>query len=167
MLVRVLDRRLNVFLSEFKVYSLMLVPVCSRNQYREFRWHFLCYLILLKCIFTWKPSYSFPIRASWFLDRGGSRHLGPGPVLLDAACHTGITNRMLRRWCFYYQLSSYSDAAMHGVEVTPLSGPGTETEKCAAMWQEVEKVERRIVEMVEAWRRRAWGGSQREHNPSR
>ena len=73
MLVRVLDRRLNVFLSEFKVYSLMLVPVSSRNQYREFRWHFLCYLILLKCIFTWKPSYSFPIRASWFLDCGGSR----------------------------------------------------------------------------------------------
>ena len=71
MLVRV-GPTSKVFLSEFKVSSLMLVPVCSRNQYREFRWHFLCYLILLKCIFTWKPSYSFPIRASWFLDRGGS-----------------------------------------------------------------------------------------------
>ena len=157
----------KVFLSEFKVYSLMLVPVCSRNQYREFRWHFLCYLILLKCIFTWKPSYSFPIRASWFLDRGGSWTWPPGQ---GAACHRNHKYNA-EIWNGDAFIISYHPTAMlrctGWVEVTPLSGPGTETEKCAAMWQEVEKVERRIVEMVEAWRRRAWGGSQREHNPSR
>ena len=165
MLVRVLDWRLNVFLSEFKVYSLMLVLVCSRNQYREFRWHFLCYLILLKCIFTWKASYSFPIRASWFLDCGGSR-----AWTWPAGCRVSQESQ-IECWGGDAFIISYHPTAMPrctgGAEVTPLSGPGTETEKCAAMWQEVEKVERRIVEMVEAWRRRAWGGSQREHNPSR
>ena len=112
MLVRV-GPTSKVFLSEFKVYSLMLVPVCSRNQYREFRWHFLCYLILLKCIFTWKPSYSFPIRASWFLDRGGSR------TWTRPGCRVSQESQIqcwdLRRWCLYYQLSSHSDAAMHGM----------------------------------------------------
>ena len=86
---------------------------------------------------------------------------------------TGTTDRMLSCWEGDAFIISYHPTAMlrctGGAEVTPLSGPGTETEKCAAMWQEVEKVERRIVEMVEVWRgrRRAWGGSQREHNPSR
>ena len=112
MLVRV-GPTSKVFLSEFKVYSLMLVPVCSRNQYREFRWHFLCYLILLKCIFTWKPSYSFPIRASWFLDRGGSRTWTRPGCRVSQESQIQCCN--LKWWCLYYQLSSHSDAAMHGL----------------------------------------------------
>ena len=95
----------------------------------------------------------------------------PGPGQARVPRVTGITDRMLSCWEGDAFIISYHPTAMPrctgGVEVTPLSGPGTETEKCLAMWQEVEKVERRIVEMVEAWRRRAWGGSQREHNPSR
>ena len=94
---------------------------------------------------------------------------GPGPGQ-GAACHRNHKYNA-ETWEGDAFIISYHPTEMlrctGWVEVTPLSGPGTETEKCAAMWQEVEKVERRIVEMVEAWRRRAWGGSQREHNPSR
>ena len=97
----------------------------------------------------------------------------PGIQGLDLSCWlTRVTQEsQIECWEGDAFIISYHPTAMPrctgGVEVTPLSAPGTETEKCAGMWQEVEKVERRIVEMVEAWRRRAWGGSQREHNPSR
>ena len=148
----------KVFLSEFKVSSLMLVPVCSRNQYREFRWHFLCYLILLKCIFTWKPSYSFPIRASWFLDRGGSwTWTRPG-------CRVSQESQIqcwdLRRWCLYYQLSSHRDAAMHGLgggdTLICYQDPGRKRKnarRCDKKWR------RWSVGLLRWWRR---GGGERE-----
>ena len=154
----VLDPRLKCFCPSLKFTVWCWSQSAAETNIESSGGTFLCYLILLKCIFTWKPSYSFPIRASWFLDRGGSwTWTRPG-------CRVSQESQIqcwdLRRWCLYYQLSSHRDAAMHGLG-------GGDTFICYQDWGRKRKNARRCdkkwrrwsVGLLRWWRR---GGGERE-----